>query len=240
MSSQAMVFIYDADKPTNIPSYETIIEQCFNLGPQQATDINISGVRIALNKTSDRDVSNIWVKSGRNVTMGEARTQRFVAQYLQANNNPAVRAPRVYLAFTWGSFGFIVAEYIDGQMYDNSDTALVATAVQALITIPNPSPNLTPGPVGGGLIEHPFFIEGRSSIEYESVEELHDHINGILSVTGRRGRVSLCDEVADHGLRLCVSDLKTVNFMRDSRDARIVAVDFGATPSCPPPSSPSR
>ena len=177
MSSYVEVFINDEGKPANIPDYATIITQCFELGPQQTTTINISGVHIAVDKRSDGDISDIWVKSGRNVTMGEAMTQRFVAQYLQANNNRDVRAPRIYLAFTWGDFGYIVSEFIDGRMCNNSDAALVAAAVQALIAIPSPSSR--PGPVGGGLIEHPFFVDRTSSIQYESVEDLEDHVNGV-------------------------------------------------------------
>ncbi|KAH8994621.1 hypothetical protein EDB92DRAFT_296942 [Lactarius akahatsu] len=76
--------------------------------------------------------------------MGEAKTQRFVAQYLEANDIPTVRAPRVYIAFTWGDFGFIVTEYIDGPICVNSDVALVAAAVQSLIAIPSPSSTLRP------------------------------------------------------------------------------------------------
>lgn len=59
MSSQAVVVIDDKDKPANIPDFLTIITQCFVLSPQQATATNVSGVRIALDKTSDHDVSNI-------------------------------------------------------------------------------------------------------------------------------------------------------------------------------------
>ena len=71
-------------------------------------------------------------------------------------------------------------EYIDGQICGASDFALVAAAVQSLIAIP--SPTSAPGPVGGGLIEHPFFIERKSSIWYESVKELGDHINGVSNI----------------------------------------------------------
>lgn len=181
MSSYVQVFINDKGKPANIPDCATIITQCFELGPRQTTATNISGVHIAVDKRSDGDISDIWVKSGRNVTMGEAMTQRFVAQYLQADNNHDVRAPRVYLAFTWGGVGYIVSEFIDGRMCNNSDTALVAAAVQALIAIPSPSSR--PGPVGGGLIEHPFFVDRTSSIQYESVEELEDHVNGVSLVS---------------------------------------------------------
>jgi hypothetical protein len=136
MTSTVNVFINDENKPVNIPSYETIIKQCFDLCPGQVTAINTSGVRITLDKRSDTEVSDIWVKFGSDITMGEAKTQRFVAQYLESNNIAAVRAPRVYLAFTWGRFGFIVTEYIDGQICSDSDIPLVAAAVQYLITIP--------------------------------------------------------------------------------------------------------
>jgi len=233
MPSLVEVFIENESKPTNIPCYETIIQQCFHLQTSQATDTNISGVQIALDKQFHLDVSNIWVKFGRNITMGEARTQNFVAQHLQANRTSVVRAPHVYLAFTWGGFGFIVTEYIDGKICDNSDTdtALISAAVQAIINIP--SPGLTPGPVGGGLIEHPFFMDRKSSIPYESVEELQDHVNGILYFTGRKGHVDFATELVNHGLLLCVSDLKLVNFMKD-RDNKIVAVDFGGYSFLPP------
>ncbi|KAH9160945.1 hypothetical protein EDB89DRAFT_818080 [Lactarius sanguifluus] len=229
MSSKVDVFINDEKKPANIPSYQTIITQCFHLGPHQATATNISGVRITLDKRSDNEVNNIWVKFGRNITMGEAKTQRFVAQYLEANDNTAVRAPRVYIAFTWGDFGFIVAEYIDGPICGDSDVALVAAAVQSLIAIPSPSS--TPGPVGGGLIEHPFFINRTSSIWYESVQELEDHINGILYVTGknrRSGRVSFGPKLC-----LCPSDLNCANFKKVEGN-RIVALDFGGYSFLPP------
>jgi hypothetical protein len=97
--SSVNVFINDKDKPANIPKYETIIDQCFDLGPRQVTATNVSGVRITLDKRSDNDVSDIWVKHGCTITMAEAETQRFVAQYLENNDIPTVRAPRVYLAF---------------------------------------------------------------------------------------------------------------------------------------------
>ncbi|KAF8309289.1 hypothetical protein DL93DRAFT_2126676 [Clavulina sp. PMI_390] len=231
MSTQAYIFINDEEKPSNIPDYETIITKCFTLLPLQSTAWNVSGVRITLPRRCEEDTSDIWVKFGLGITMGEARTQQYVARYLQAHKEPAVRAPQVYVAFTWEKYGFIVSEYVDGQMCSNSDTTLVASAVQALIRIP--SPDSTPGPVGGGLIEHPFFVDRVSSIWYESVKELQDHVNGILRVTGRKGRVDFTEEINAHGLILCVSDLKPVNFMKDG-GSRVVAIDFGGYSFLPP------
>ena len=188
MATQVKVVINDKDKPGNIPDYKTLIKQCLEQGPLQETAVNIRGVRLALDKKSDHDVGNIWVKYGGNITMGEAKTQHLVAEYLRDCNNPVVRAPRVFLAFTCGHCGFIVSEYIEGRMCEYADAPRVAAAVQALIAIPSPS--ATPGPVGGGLIEHPFFYYGESDIWYESVEELQDHVNGVSSYSFAPRRLS--------------------------------------------------
>lgn len=180
MGSYAQIHINDEGKPANIPDLATIIKKCFELGPQQITAINVSGVHIALEKKDEGDISDIWVKFGPSITMGEAMTQQFVQQHLQAGgSNCAVRAPRVYLAFKWGHYGYIVSEFIDGRMCNSTstDAALVAAAIQALIAIPSPSSK--PGRVGGGLMEHPFFICRTADIEYESVEDLEDHVNGV-------------------------------------------------------------
>jgi hypothetical protein len=177
MTSTVHICFEDENKPANFPNYATIIQRYNEEYPRQTTEINISGVRLSLDKSSDNEVSDLWVKAG--VRMGEARTQRYVAQHLQNNVIATVRAPHVYLAFTWCGVGYIVSEYIDGKMCDDSDIPRVAAAVQALISIPTPSSSSAPGPVGGGPIEHPFFIDRTSSIRYESVEELQDHVNGV-------------------------------------------------------------
>ena len=61
--------------------------------------------------------------------------------------------------------------------YSDTDLIAVAAAVQILIAIPSPNSKL--GRVGGGQIEHPFFYDWKASIEYESVEDLQDHVNGV-------------------------------------------------------------
>lgn len=236
MSSEVLpvVFINDKNKAANIPDCQTIIAQSFELGPGQVTAINVSGVRLTLSKTSDQnsDVSDIWVKYGGEINMGEARTQHFVSQYLHNTKCTTVRAPRVYIAFTWKRFGFIVSEFIYGQQCESSDDLLIGDAVKTLINIQSPD-SRKPGSVGGGLIGHPFFCHRLADIEYESVEDLEDHVNGILTVTDRKPRVNFRDEVASHGLRLCPSDLKYVNFLKDT-EGKIVAVDFGGYSFLPP------
>jgi hypothetical protein len=144
VASDVAAFIDRADKPANIPSCETIILRSLALRPSQTTATNISGVRITLENSSHNEVSNIWVKFGRHITEGEAKTQGFVPKYLEDNDIYAVRAPRVYLAFTWGSLCFIVMEYIDEKICDNSDIHLIAAVVKSLITIRAPAQRLDP------------------------------------------------------------------------------------------------
>ena len=85
-----------------------------------------------------------------------------------------MRAPcvyQVYLAFRFGAYGFIVMEYINGSICDDSDAKLVTAAVQSLIAVWGPTPK--PGPVGGGPIGDRFFVDSwMSSMTYHSVEEL--------------------------------------------------------------------
>ncbi|KAF5368778.1 hypothetical protein D9615_010412 [Tricholomella constricta] len=221
--AQIKIVIDAENKPANLPDPEVIIEQCH--GPAH-TKINFRGVRLLLDNEE-----YYWVKFGPDITMGEARTQDYVARVLERNADTTVKVPSVYLAFQEGSFGYIVMEYIRGEMCGRADADLVAASVQSLIAIESPDSVL--GPVGGGFIQHPFFVDWVASRQYKSVQQLEKHINGILRATERRGRVRLQPEVANYGLRLCPADIHMTNFIKDD-EGRIVALDFGATCFLPP------
>ena len=68
-------------------------------------------------------------------------------------------------------------EHIDGSICDDSDAQLVATAVWSLIAVQGRTTE--PEPIGGGPIGHRFFIDWKSPIAYNSVQELEEHINAI-------------------------------------------------------------
>ena len=85
-----------------------------------------------------------------------------------------MRIPKVYLAFEHCGFGYIVMEYIDGPACDDSDVLQVAAAVECLICVEGPAPA-----VGGGHITHRFFVEWKSSLTYNTVQVLEDHVNGV-------------------------------------------------------------
>ena len=167
--------VIDADnKPANLPSLDMIIEQCWRAYPQ----ISASNQRgcCLVDESGDNAVC-AWVKFGSSIAMSEARTQHFVTQVLNDKAGAAVRSPYVYLAFSLDRIGYIVMEYIDGSICEDSDARLVADAVESLITIQ--SPTTEPGPIGGGPIVHRFFLEWQSSVTYKSVDLLEKHINGV-------------------------------------------------------------
>jgi hypothetical protein len=123
-----------------------------------------------------RGVISAWVKYG-SVKMGEVLTQDWVGKVLTDSPDAAVRIPKVYHAFEHGHFGYIVMEYIDGSLCDDSDVLQVAAAVECLIRVIGPT--AAPGPVGGGPIPHRFFVDWESSVTYDTVQALEKHINGV-------------------------------------------------------------
>ena len=158
----------------NLPSQKTIVALC------RAAGYECTGIPL-YSKPSGPIIA--WVRYGPNVTMPAAFTQDWVAKYLEANPAGGVLVPRVFMASTDDNpnctIGYIVMQYIDAVVCDTGDVELVAAAVQTLISVPAPSD--APGPVGGGPIIHNFFVDWTSAITYESVEELQQHINGVIS-----------------------------------------------------------
>ncbi|KIO23191.1 hypothetical protein M407DRAFT_78393 [Tulasnella calospora MUT 4182] len=209
----------------NLPSREAIVTMCKTAGYKcRGIPIHIqpSGPIVA------------WIKYGPNVTMAEALTQDCVAKVLSANPAAGVQVPRVYMAFSIDNptypIGYIVMEHIDAPDCDEKDYELVAKAVQTLISVPGP--NLVPGPVGGGCVTHTFFVEWTSAITYDTVEELQQHINGILRYMGDTRRVNLVADTSA-GLRLCPCHINPGHFKK-CRDGTVVALDFSVTCFLPP------
>ncbi|KAG5643159.1 hypothetical protein DXG03_001489 [Asterophora parasitica] len=188
-------------------------------------DSNLDLRGIPLVDESRGGAAYAWVKFGPSIRLAEAQTQNYVAEVLHLD--PAalavVRVPHVYLFVESGGWGYIVMEFIRGVECQRTDAPLVATAVQCLISIRSPDADV-PGPVGGGLICHDFFLDRESSVAYPSVALLQDHVNAEL----RTERVDFSLEVEAHGLRLCLSDMNGEKFLK-REDGVIVALDFGAS-----------
>jgi len=162
--------VIDSDtKPTGLPSPDEIIQKSREAPNSEKRSFPlfdvVSGVAYA------------FVKRGRSIKMSEALMQDLVTKTFNDKPDAALRAPLIYLAFEYRDIGFIVMEHIEGLICTNADAELVAAAVNSLINVKGST--LEPGPIGGGNIRHPFFVDWESSIEYKSVEDLEDHINGV-------------------------------------------------------------
>ncbi|KAG8964190.1 hypothetical protein FRC00_003536 [Tulasnella sp. 408] len=213
------------DPPDTLPSREKIVALCKKAGYQR------TGIPFR-NQPSGPVLA--WIKYGPNVSMDEAYTQDWVAKVLDAEPEADVRVPRVYMAFTnirrSGSIGYIVMEFIDAPDCTSGDVKLVARAVQKLISVRGPSS--APGHVGGGPAVHTFFVDDRTApFPYETVQELEQHVNGILKSQQDSRRVDLVADAAN-GLFLCPWDIHPGNFKKVGD--RIVALDFQGTCFLPP------
>ena len=169
---------YSANVPADFPSRNTIVNSCTRaICSWNGICIRISGK------------PRFWVKYGNASKLrGEGRTQAHVAGIVNANPEIGFRIPQVYLVFSRGGRGYIVMDYVQGTTlaerkqhkgsYDKSDLNAAAAAVQQLINIKMP-PGTAPGPIGGGVIGHNFFLECYSALRYPSVEYLEAQINQV-------------------------------------------------------------
>ena len=254
--------LLDDDRPT-LPRDGDIINMCraahqANMARLATSSLaSISGVKI-VEPTSGRA---FWVKFGPTITLTEARTQHYVAKQISMYNASAgpagkapVRVPAVYRVLKTTYKHYIVMEFIDGRVCSQTmtDAKAVGTALSFLFAnIPVPQEQRgCPGPPGGGLICHNFFVDRKSAVQYPSVDVLAAHINGvrvllllytagtyycsspsaqILKKEKSKDKVDFGPEVMEHGLRFCTSDLTAGNFMRAVGDNEmIVVIDFEA------------
>ena len=172
----------DADnKPSNFPSPEEILEQWtarLELAEVALNPVELDDIR-GVSLVDESGAPYAWLKFGPTITMAEGRTQHFVAQLVNGDATAPVRVPYVYLTFEFGHRGFIAMEFVDGDAptYDERDVVDAAAAVRFLTRIR--APNSVAGPIGGGLIRHPFFVDRESAVAYPDVDLLEMHVNGV-------------------------------------------------------------
>ncbi|KAF0331155.1 hypothetical protein GQ607_001463 [Colletotrichum asianum] len=103
----------------------------------------------------------------------------------------------------------------------------VADAISFLLSFPPPS-DVSPGPVGGGLIKNWAFGKDDSDAprEFANLEELNEFVNKKI-VEGRSDMIQA--NLVPEGLKLCYCDLNLHNFIMEDRenpDSRIIIIDF--------------
>jgi hypothetical protein len=161
--------VWNDSTPKWLPSPIDLVRECrkHGYGPEQLT----------LHQPSGSDTA--FVKWGPMVAMSEARTQEFLAKQVNEDGNGIVRIPVVYFAFRYEDLGYIVMQYVGDRDCNKGDFPKIALALERLLQIP--SPTSVPGPFNGGVITHRFFAESKSSVSYNSVELLEEHINAVSS-----------------------------------------------------------
>lgn len=172
-----MKIIIDYQRPKDLPTPEEIVQKCrdFDIEQAKAPFTHFPKRGFALESRDGTKVA--WVKHGSDIAMSEAMTQGCVWNKFNGDSIGDVRVPVVYLAFEEGRYGYIVMELIQGVPCEDSDAKLVATTVQALVNFS--IRHGKPGPVGRGLIRHPFFVEWKAPCDYSSVDHLQEHVNGV-------------------------------------------------------------
>lgn len=217
---------HSANVAEDLPTHDDIVNWCAKAGS------NRNGVCIrAAGKP------RFWVKYGKDfVIRSEGRTQAYVAEIVNANPASIFRVPKVHLGFSRRKRGYIVMDFVQGTTfaqrkspkgnYYKDDIEAVAAAFRQLTNIKMPA-GTAPGPVGGGLIGHDFFVDCLSALKYPTVGHLEAQINEVLRLLGNGLRVSFQTETAD-GLVLCPSDPNDSNFMID-QESKLWAIDFGRT-----------
>jgi len=163
-------------EPTSFPSAETILSQ-WKTRYRMAREANPGSEIRGVSLVNESGAIYAWLKFGPTITMAEGRTQNYVAQVVNGNVAAPVRVPSVYLTFESDGWGFIVMEFIDGATCDDKDSGAVAIALQFLVSIEGP--DSAPGPIGGGRICHPFFINRESEVAYASVGLLQEHVKNV-------------------------------------------------------------
>ena len=153
--------------PAWLPTPYAVVTKCGQHGPGPSGFAEYSPDR----------TESAWIKYGTLLAMGEARTQDFIAKIVNSDKGCIVRVPPVLYAFRYEGVGYIVMQHIHGHDCSEDDINEIAIAVKRLRSIE--SPTTSPGPVGGGPVTHRFFPDHRSSLRYNSVGELQEHVNSV-------------------------------------------------------------
>jgi hypothetical protein len=134
-----------ADVPADVPSRDTLVQLCDTAGYcQNGICIEVAGR------------PRFWGEYGAAITLGEARTQKQVAEIANADPEGVVGVPDVYLVFSRGNCRYIVMQHVEGVTvgsrqsssgkYAEDDLKAVVAAVEWLLTLRMPADTPPSGP----------------------------------------------------------------------------------------------
>ncbi|KAK7425968.1 hypothetical protein QQZ08_007550 [Neonectria magnoliae] len=203
-------------------SVDRLIELSNALPPCNARGHAISGFAYPPEKPV------IFIKFRGNLERGrdaEARTQVWAYEALQrlpTSDRQAIKIPKVYRTVDLVTWTFILMEYVPGKTFqdfidENSEAfdatedpylGMIERALKLFLSFPVPQ-DVSPGPYGGGLIRHPLFKGFKSTIEYQTVDQLEKHINKLATWVSKDAPTL----TFERELRFVFSDLYGGNFL---------------------------
>ena len=178
--------------------------QTARLPPQLPTDDEIIAFCRAQHDLGER--SNTFAYPSRNTAiayikhgsrksgiMAEMLNQVFAFDALECmpqQERAGILVPKIYRVIERAATVYIVMEYANGrtlkelleesisheQLQDYYNK--IAKAIKLFISFKVPD-DVTPGPVGGGIIKHPLFKDTIASIKYTSFDDLQQHVKNV-------------------------------------------------------------
>lgn len=165
----------------------------------------------------------------------ERRNHEFAFDTLRKQQHPPaaqqggflICVPEIFRSFEYGGFYFLVMEFVPGRTLGDifredekrgqgqADYSLlykhIAEGIR-LLSVKAP-PEAKPGPVGGGIIRHPFFKNFEAATPYRDVEMLEAHLNKVLRLRTRRSPEPAPTITFGKELEFYYSDLSAENFI---------------------------
>ncbi|RDL39523.1 Uncharacterized protein BP5553_03863 [Venustampulla echinocandica] len=194
----------------------------------------------------DRPV--VFVKFGGLEKQAEGDMQRLAFGWLSTEQEKKphcnVYIPEVYKIFSRHGVTFIVMQFIEAssiqdiakqlgtQHWEDRKSKyydLIAEGIQLLRGMPLPS-DPTPGPRTSSrrIIKHMLFKDHEAPVEYDTIEELQDHLNRVVRL-GYCNNLNLPVVDLEKELVFCYTDFNDENFMFTTdadRGPRLYIVDF--------------
>ena len=155
------------------------------------------------------------IKFGVGVTESEANNQKGAYALLDSS---IVRVPRVYRFFTKGEYGYIVMEYIEGQvLIPLEDQQLIYRVARILAYLATLSCN-TPGPLMSGVPRGLFWPE-TEEITFKTIRDVERYFNSRLA----KGSLQL--DLSKSSAVLCHLDVAPRNILWQ-KDGSICLLDW--------------
>lgn len=221
----------DALPGTPVPSIPELLSYCTVLNPEHP--------HYPMGLPYPKEKPVYWIKYG-SYQWNSVPAQVMAYNGLREIHSP-VRAPGLFYACLLSNYKtYMVMEYIPGktaaQLLEGLEDPVekeniyrkMAFGVHELVRIPVPADS-PPAGIDGDIIWHTLFYEAGAPRQYQTVDQLEQHLNLWLKIAKRRRTV---EGLTKEPMVFCQSDMFHGNFMIDD-DGNVVMIDFALSSIVP-------